>query len=120
MTNMYALIARWLVFAVAPWGVLLLAVAAWWVSWYFLAPILFPFTAYTFSGGEHTVLSADKSGWHINMAYSVVVATTATWLSRSLTLPKAIALYLGTLFGIALAVHVAMLTLGYRYWYDTP
>jgi hypothetical protein len=116
----YALIARWLVFAVAPWGVLLLAVMAWWVSWYYLAPLLFPFTAYTFSGGQWTVFSLDRMGWPINATYSVLVAIAATWLGRSLTLSKAIAVYLATLVGVALAIHAVMLGLGYRYWYDTP
>ncbi|HZM36201.1 MAG TPA: hypothetical protein VFC18_17150 [Burkholderiales bacterium] len=116
----YALIARWLVFAVAPWGVLMLAVMAWWISWYFLAPLLFPFTAYMGSTAEQSIFSPERMGWHINAAYSILVATAATWLGRAVTFPKAIALYLGTLVGIALAVHAAMLMLGYHYWYDTP
>jgi hypothetical protein len=102
-----------------PWAVIYVAIFAWWVSWYFLAPLLFPLTAYMFSDGW-TVFSLDRMGWPINIVYSILVAAIATWLGRMLTLRKAIAVYAGTVVSGAVVVHAVMAALGYRYWYDTP
>jgi hypothetical protein len=119
VANAYAAMARWLVFAVTPWAALFVGILVWWVSFYYLAPVFFPLTAYGGAGGQ-SILSVERLGWPINIAYSSVVAALATWLGRTFSLPKAIAIYVATLLGTCIAVHGLMLSLGHRYWYDTP
>ena len=120
IASRYATAGRWLVFAAGPWLILVLGVYAWWASWYLLAPLLLPFTAYSFPGGQWNVFSEERFGWPINIGYSALLASGATWLGRRLTFWKALVFFALVLVLAALVVHLAMATLGYKYRYDSP
>jgi hypothetical protein len=87
---------------------------------YILAPLLVPFTAYSFPSGQWNIFALERLGWPINIGYSAVLALAATWLGRKLPFWKALALFALLVLLASAVVHVAMATLGYQYRYDTP
>lgn len=109
-----------MLYAVGPWALLILAIYTWFMTMYILAPIFLPFSAYSFSGGAWTIFSEKQWGMPINIAYSAVLASLATWLGRRLSFLKSLGFFCLLAILIALLVHSAMALLGYDYWYDTP
>jgi hypothetical protein len=92
----------------------------WWASFYFLAPLLLPFSAYTFSGGQWTIFHEENLAWPVNIGYSLLLASTATWFGRQLTFGRSLALFTALAIGTSLTVHGVMAVLGFDYWYDSP
>jgi hypothetical protein len=120
MASAVTLGIRWVLYAAGPWVLLILAISTWFMTMYVLAPILLPFSAYTFSGGAWTIFSDKQWAMPINIAYSAVLASIATWLGRRLSFLKSLGLFFLLVTLIALAVHGLMALLGYDYWYDSP
>jgi len=120
MTSTRMLAARWLFFALGPWLLMFAGVFVWWASYYFLAPLFIPFSAYTFSGGRWTVFAQENLGWPINIVYSAVLASVGTWLGRRFAFGKSVALFAAIVVITSLTLHGLMAALGYDYWYDSP
>ena len=120
MATAVALGVRWLVYAVGPWGLLILAISTWFTTMYIVAPLFLPFSAYSFSGGAWTIFSEAQWGMPINITYSAALASVATWLGRRLSFLKSLGLFCVLAILVALLVHGAMAVLGYDYWYDSP
>jgi hypothetical protein len=99
---------------------LFLGFSVWWGSYYLLAPLFFPFSAYAFSGGQWTNFSERNLGWEINVAYGVLLALGATWFGRRLNFGRAAAVFGLVALGASLVIHAVMAALGFNYWYDTP
>ena len=120
MASTGALAGRWLLFAVGPWAMLMGGIYLWLGTLYLLAPLVLPFTAYTFSGGQWTVFSERHLFWPINIAYSVVLASATTYLARRVRFWRSVGLFCLIALLAAMAVHGLMAALGYDYWYDSP
>ncbi len=120
MAETRALIARWFLYTLAPWALIVAGAFVWWASFYLLAPVFLPLSAYSFSGGQWTVFADSRFGLPINIAYSAVLALVAVWLGRRLALGRATAVFAALTIGAALLTHGVMAALGFDYWYDSP
>jgi hypothetical protein len=120
MASTRMLVGRWMLFALGPWLLLVLGVFVWWGSYYFLAPLFVPLSAYSFSGGQWTAFAEQHLGWPINIGYSVFLASVTTWFGRRSTIGRSVGLFLVIALIASLGVHGLMAALGYDYWYDSP
>lgn len=113
-------LGRWAVFSGSPWALLLIAIFVWWPSFYFLSPILFPFSAYGWSGEHWTIFAHSRLGVPIDIGYSLGAGLLATVLGYSRKPLQAMGIFVALMALLAIAIHASMNAMGFTYWYDSP